>query len=150
MSAGENGGLAAGSATPPSRRPGRRTLVVAAGVTALVLVGGGIGLASLASGHGSNPASAAVRTHVAKPAPPLHVLSVSPAAAARGVNGARPATVKFSAAVNPSSVMPSFSPHVAGTWAQARTTVKVKGTHRTRTVTEADTLVFTPSTAFAP
>ena len=142
--AGENGGQA------PSRWFGRKTLVFATGITALVVVAGGLTWA-LASGHGSTPASAAVRTHNDKPAAPpapLRVLSITPARATRGVNGAAPVTVVFSAPLAATSPTPSFSPAVKGTWAPAKTQSQPKGS-KTKTQ-QAYAMVFTPATQFRP
>jgi Bacterial Ig-like domain/L,D-transpeptidase catalytic domain len=151
--AGENGGQA------PSRWFSRKTVVLATGITALVVVAGGLTWA-LAASHGSSPASAAVSTHdgkhAAPAAPPLHVLSVTPAKSTRGVNGADPVTVVFSAPLATGSPTPSFSPAVQGTWAPAKTQSQpAKGAKGSKANTAAKTqqpyaMVFTPATGFKP
>jgi peptidoglycan hydrolase-like protein with peptidoglycan-binding domain len=47
---------------------------------------------------------------------PLRVVSVSPAAQSRGVNGAAPVRVVFSAPLAAGSPLPKVSPRVAGSW----------------------------------
>jgi peptidoglycan hydrolase-like protein with peptidoglycan-binding domain len=139
--AGENGGQA------PSRWFGRKAVVFATGFTALVVVAGGLTWA-LASGHGSAPASAAVSTHHGKPAappPPLHVLAITPARAAHGVNGAAPVTVVFSAPLAASSPTPRFSPAVKGTWSPAKAQPQANGSKA-----KAYAMVFTPAPGFRP
>lgn len=65
------------------------------------------------------------------PALPLRVMSVSPSAGARDVNGAEPITVVFSAPLASDSPMPKLSPAVSGTWRR-----------------QGDTAVFTPADGF--
>jgi peptidoglycan hydrolase-like protein with peptidoglycan-binding domain len=129
--------LATGLITPRSRR----TLLTAGAVAivAVLIIAGGL-IWLLASGRtGSPPASAAVKSQrhahsVAKPAAPLHVLSVTPANAAHRVNGAKPVTITFSAPLAADSPTPHITPTVHGTW----------------TVAKGGTMVFTPATAFRP
>jgi hypothetical protein len=71
---------------------------------------------------------------VTAPPAPLRVLSVSPAAGARAVNGAEPVQVRFSVPLAQDSPMPELAPAVRGRW------------QRTGTATVS----FTPATAFAP
>jgi peptidoglycan hydrolase-like protein with peptidoglycan-binding domain len=142
--AGENGGQT------PSRWFSRKTVVFVTGITALVVVAGGLTWA-LASGHGSTPASAAVRAHTGKPAvppAPLRVLSITPARATHGVNGAAPVTVVFSAPLAATSPTPSFSPAVQGTWAPAKTQSPPKGS--AAKTQQPYAMVFTPATQFRP
>jgi peptidoglycan hydrolase-like protein with peptidoglycan-binding domain len=112
-------------------------VILVAGITAIVVVAGGLTWA-FASGHlGSASAAAAVRSQhglPAKPAPPLHVISVSPAHAAHHVNGADPVQIVFSAPLASGSVLPSITPAVQGTWASAK----------------GGAMVFTPATEFRP
>ena len=126
---------AAGTTAPRSRRT-----VLAGGAVALVavmIIAGGLTWL-LASGHGgSSPASAAVSRHhaqPAKPAQPLHVLSVTPADATHRVNGSQPVTITFSAPLAADSPKPRITPDVDGTWTAAK----------------GGTMVFTPATAFRP
>ena len=66
-----------------------------------------------------------------RPAGPLQVLSVTPAADAKGVNGAAPIRVRFSARLAANTPMPALSPHIAGSWQ-----------------VEGDTAVFTPASGY--
>jgi peptidoglycan hydrolase-like protein with peptidoglycan-binding domain len=61
----------------------------------------------------------------------LHVVSVTPAADARGVNGASPIWVQFSAPLAASSPMPTLSPRIAGRW-----------------TVQGDSAVFTPAVGY--
>lgn len=130
-----NGDQATGTATPRSQRT---VLLIggAAALAALVIIGGGLTWL-LASGRtGSSSASAAVKAHAqpAKPAPPLHVLSVTPADGAHRVNGSQPVTITFSAPLAADSPTPSITPAVQGTWSAGK----------------GNTMMFTPATAFKP
>jgi peptidoglycan hydrolase-like protein with peptidoglycan-binding domain len=127
---------AAGPATPRSR-PTALLIGGAVALVALMIIGGGLTWLLSSGGTGSSPASAAVKEHharPAKPAPPVHVLSVTPADAAYQVNGAQPVTITFSAPLAADSPTPSITPAVQGTWAAAK----------------SGTMVFTPATAFKP
>ena len=68
--------------------------------------------ASLVSSEG--PVNA---TKPLQPAAPLQLVSMTPAAAAKGVNGTSSIRVQFSAPLAPDSPMPALSPSVAGHWA---------------------------------
>jgi hypothetical protein len=68
--------------------------------------------ASLVSSDG--PANA---TKPLQPAAALQMVSITPAAGAKGVNGTSPIRVQFSAPLAPSSPMPTLSPSIAGHWA---------------------------------
>ena len=142
MGAGDSAGQAAGGATPPPRQHGRRNVVLIA-AAALVVIAGGLTWA-FASSH-TGTASASVQSHQAKPAPPLRVVSVSPAADARQVNGGGPITVVYSAPLAANSPAPTFSPAVKGTWAPVMT--KAKGKTKAKATS---TMVFTPATGFKP
>ena len=104
---------------------------------ALAVVAGGVTWILVSGKSGSPSASAAVRTDPARPAAkqtgPFRVLSVTPAAAARHVNGAAPVQVVFSAPPASGSPAPRIKPAVPGTW-----------------TTRGSTMVFTPATAFGP
>jgi peptidoglycan hydrolase-like protein with peptidoglycan-binding domain len=113
------------------RRTGGRTAALIASCAALVLVAGVSVVAFAAPGSHAAPVSAARRVVRAKPAPALQVLSVTPAAGARGVNGADSITVQFSAPLAASSPMPQLSPDISGSW-------QVQG----------DTAVFTPAVGY--
>jgi peptidoglycan hydrolase-like protein with peptidoglycan-binding domain len=145
--AGENAGgatpLAAGGATPPPRQHGRRNVILIA-AAALVVIAGGLTWA-FASSH-TGTAAASVQSHPAKTAPPLRVVSVTPATDAHQVNGGAPITVVYSAPLAAGSPTPTLSPAVKGTWAPA--TTKAKGKKPKTTATS--TMVFTPATGFRP
>ena len=68
--------------------------------------------ASLVSSEG--PANA---TKPLQPAATLQMVSMTPAAGAKGVNGTSPIRVQFSAPLAPNSPMPTLSPSIAGHWA---------------------------------
>ena len=81
------------------------------------------GSAAAAGTHAGHDAAAGGRQGSAKPAaPPLRVLSVTPAADATGVNGASPVTVAFSAPLAAGSPMPAISPRISGHWQQVSST----------------------------
>jgi peptidoglycan hydrolase-like protein with peptidoglycan-binding domain len=105
------------------------TAALAAGVTALV-AGPGKGT-TRPQAAGSGHRQAATGKPVVHPAPALHVVSVKPEPGAEGVNGTKPITVRFSAALAPDSPLPKLSPSVAGTWKR-----------------DGDTATFTPSSGF--
>jgi lipoprotein-anchoring transpeptidase ErfK/SrfK len=117
-----------------SRLKGRRGLALTAGSAAMVLVAG-IAIAAFASpGSHAAPVSAAQAAdaeHQDQPAVALQVLSVTPAAGAKGVNGASPIRVQFSAPLAANTPMPTLSPHITGTWQ-----------------VEGDTAVFTPAVGY--
>ena len=60
------------------------------------------------------------------------MLSVTPAAGAKGVNGAAPIKVQFSAPLAANTPMPTLSPHITGSWQ-----------------VEGDTAVFTPAVGYS-
>jgi peptidoglycan hydrolase-like protein with peptidoglycan-binding domain len=80
----------------------------------------------------ASPAQQAVAARQDQPAVPLQVRSVTPTSGAKGVNGASPITVQFSAPLSASTPMPTLSPHITGHWQ-----------------VEGDTAVFTPAAGFA-
>jgi peptidoglycan hydrolase-like protein with peptidoglycan-binding domain len=142
VGAGENAGQATGAATAPPGKPSRRNVILIA-AAALVVIAGGLTW-TLASGHGGS-ASASVQSHPAKPAPPLHVVSVTPAQSATGVDGAGPFTVVYSAPLAANSPTPTFSPAMDGTW----TPVMTKATRKEK-AKPTDAMAFTPATGFKP
>jgi hypothetical protein len=119
----------------PARK--RRGVALTASSAALVLVSGIAIVAFAAPGsHASPVASAAsdsrsVTVRSAQPAPALQVVSVTPAAGAKGVNGASTIRVQFSAPLAASSPMPTLSPQIAGTW-----------------TAQGDSAVFTPAVGY--
>ena len=112
-------------------------LLGAVALAVLMIIGGGLTWLLTSGQTGSSSASAAVKAHhaqQAKPAPPLHVLSVTPADATHHVNGAQAVTITFSAPLAANSPTPSITPAIQGTWTAAK----------------GNTMVFTPATAFKP
>jgi hypothetical protein len=111
---------------------GRRGVVLTASGAAMILAAGVAIVAFASPGSHAAPVSGAQAAAVKdQPAVPLQVLSVSPAAGAKGVNGAAPIRVQFSAPLAANTPMPTLSPHLAGTWQ-----------------VEGDTAVFTPATGY--
>jgi peptidoglycan hydrolase-like protein with peptidoglycan-binding domain len=128
------GGRTAEAKPSGSQRKGRRGLALTAGSAAMVLVAG---IAIVAFGSpGSHaapvlPAQAAAAAHRDQPAVALQVLSVTPAAGAKSVNGAAPIRVQFSAPLAANTPMPTLSPRITGSWQ-----------------VEGDTAVFTPAVGY--
>jgi peptidoglycan hydrolase-like protein with peptidoglycan-binding domain len=117
-----------------SRLKGRRGLALTASGAAMVLAAGVAVVAFASPGSHAAPVSAAQAAAVAEqdqPAVPLQVLSVTPASSAKGVNGAAPIKVQFSAPLAANTPMPTLSPHITGTWQ-----------------VEGDTAVFTPAVGY--
>lgn len=122
--------LVTGGTTAVKRSRRRRGLALTASSAALVLAAGVLIVAFASPGSHAAPVSAAHHVR-AQPAVPLRVLSVTPAAGARGVNGADPIRVQFSAPLAASTPMPQLSPQIPGSW-------QVQG----------DTAVFTPAMGY--
>ncbi len=114
----------------------RRGAALTAGGAALVLVSGIAIVAFGAPGsHASEMASAASVSRSGtsrEAAPALRVVSVTPAAGAKGVNGTSTIRVGFSARLAASSPMPTLSPQIAGSW-----------------TTQGDFAVFTPAVGYS-
>ena len=66
-----------------------------------------------------------------QPAADLQVVSVAPAAGAKGINGTSPIRVQFSSPLAASSPMPTLSPSIAGHW-----------------TVQGDAAVFTPAVGY--
>jgi len=116
------------------RRKGRRAVALVASSAAMVLVAGIAIVAFGTPGSHAAPVTPAQRASVAAqdvPAVPLQVLSVSPGSGAKGVNGAAPIRVQFSAPLAASTPMPQLSPSIAGKWQ-----------------VEGDSAVFTPAVGY--
>ena len=114
-----------------SRWKGRRGLALTASSAAMVLVAGVAVVAFASPGSHAAPVSAAQVAAAAKqdaPADPIQVLSVTPAAGAKGVNGAAQIKIQFNAPLAANTPMPALSPHITGSWQ-----------------VEGDTAVFTPA-----
>ena len=117
-----------------SRLKGRRGAALTATSAAMVLVAGVAVVAFASPGsHAApvTPAQAAAAAKQDQPAIPLQMLSVTPAAGAKGVNGADPIRVQFSAPLAANTPMPTLSPHITGHWQ-----------------VEGDTAVFTPAVGY--
>jgi peptidoglycan hydrolase-like protein with peptidoglycan-binding domain len=114
-----------------SRGSKGRAVALTASSAAMVLAAGILIAVFAAPGSHADPVSAAQRAAVPMPAPTLQVLSVTPAAGAKGVNGADPIRIQFSAPLAASTPMPQLSPHITGTWQVA-----------------GDTAVFTPGMGY--
>ena len=123
---------AASGAPRPSKKRGA---ALTASSAALVL-GAGVTIVAFASpGSHASLVSSAAAVNASKPlqpAPNLQVVSVTPAAGARGVNGLSPIRVQFSAPLAPSSPMPTLSPSIAGNWTD-----------------QGDAVVFTPTVGYS-
>jgi peptidoglycan hydrolase-like protein with peptidoglycan-binding domain len=108
----------------------RGRVAVLGAVIVAVLTSGTWAAITQASAQASRPAAAtraraAARQHQGTSraaAGPLRVLSVTPASGARGVNGAAPVRVTFSAALAASSPLPTISPRIAGSWQRVSAT----------------------------
>ena len=117
-----------------SRWQGRRGLALTATSAAMVLVAGVAVVAFASPGsHAAQvtPAQAAAAAKQDAPAALLNVLSATPSAGAKGVNGALPIKVQFSAPLAANTPMPQLSPHITGSWQ-----------------VEGDTAVFTPAVGY--
>ena len=101
-------------------RPKRRGAALTASGAALV-IGSGVMIVAFASpgSHASLVSSEGPEnaTKPLQPAATMQVVSMSPAAGAKGVNGTNPIRVQFSAPLAPNSPMPALSPSVSGHWA---------------------------------
>ena len=93
------------------------TLVLAAGVMIVAFASPG-SHASLVSSEGpANGINGANGAKLLQPAVALQMVSMTPAAGSKGVNGTRPIRVQFSVPLAPNSPMPTLSPSIAGHWA---------------------------------
>ena len=121
----------------------RKTVAWATG--AAVAVGGGTaGIVIAAQSGGQAPRASAVGKAHAVVVPPLRLVSVTPAAGGKGVNGATDITVTYNRPLPATAPLPALSPAIAGSWqrtgdsvtftpetgfpASTRVTVMVKGT----------------------
>jgi len=95
--------------------------VVVTGTSAALVLAAGVVFATVASpgSHASLVASEgpAHATKPLQPAASLQLLSMTPAAGSKHVNGASPIRVQFSSPLAPGSPMPTLSPSIPGTWA---------------------------------
>ena len=101
-------------------RPKRRGAALTASGAALVIGSGVIIVAFGSPGSHASLVSSEGPVNATKPLQPaatLQLVSMSPAAGAKGVNGTNPIRVQFSAKLAPNSPMPALSPSVSGHWA---------------------------------
>ena len=118
-----------------SRSKRRRGLALTATSAAMVLAAGVAVVAFDSPGsHAApvTPAQAAAAEKQDAPAVPINVMSVTPATGAKGVNGAAPIKVQFSAPLAANTPMPQLSPHITGSWQ-----------------VEGDSAVYTPAVGFS-
>src|SRR5262249_22115575 len=113
---GAPGGWAGGRAGPTRRRRLAPLLGIAAAVIALVAGGGAYLYVQKSSPANAADADRTSKGHKHAAAAPEHVISITPADGARGVNGAADIRVDFSAPLSAASPMPSIKPLIAGTW----------------------------------
>ncbi len=117
-----------------SRLKGRRGAALTAGSAAMVLVAG-VAIVTVASpGSHAAPVSAAQAAAAAQQdqrPTRCRCCRSPPPAGAKGVNGADPIRVQFSAPLAASTPMPTLSPHITGSWQ-----------------VEGDTAVFTPAVGY--
>jgi hypothetical protein len=121
---GSGGPGRGGSGGPPGRGGGRARLpgskVIAIGAAAVCVVTAAIVYAATQT----SPTSAATSSQQTSAASPIHVVSISPASQASGVDGANPITVTFSGPVSADTAKPKLSPSVPGTWTAVGTTLQ--------------------------
>jgi peptidoglycan hydrolase-like protein with peptidoglycan-binding domain len=112
------------------RRKGRAVALVASGAAMVLVAGISIVAFGTPGSHAApvSPAESAAAAAKDVPAVPLQVLSVTPGSGAKGVNGAAPIRLQFSAPLAASTPMPQLSPSIAGRWQ-----------------VEGDSAVFTPA-----
>ena len=91
------------------------TAVLVAGCTYAATASPSSGHETLANVSDSKPVTKHV-TKKAAPVVPLKLVSVTPAAGDRDVNGGDPITVTFSTALSPQTPLPTLSPPIGGTW----------------------------------
>ncbi len=97
----------------------KRGVALTAGGAVLVL-GAGVAIVTFGSpgSHASllSSAAPAAATKPLRPAADLHLVTVTPAAGAQGVNGASTIRVQFSAPLAANTPMPTLSPSIPGHW----------------------------------
>ena len=101
-------------------RPKRQGAALTASGAALVLAAGVMIVAFASPGSHASLVSSEGPENATKPLQPaavLQMVSMTPAAGAKGVNGTRPIRVQFSVPLAPDSPMPTLSPSIAGQWA---------------------------------
>ncbi len=116
-------------------KPAKKRWAALTASSAALVLGAGVAIVAFATpgSHASLVSSAAPVT-AEKPlqtAASLQLVSVTPAAGARGVNGTNPIRVEFSAPLAANSPMPTLSPWIAGHW-----------------TVQGDSAVFTPTVGY--
>jgi len=101
-------------------RPVKGRGLVVTGTSAALVLGAGVVFATVAApgSHASlvsqeGPANA---TRPLEPAASLQLVSMTPAAGAKHVNGTRPIRIQFDTPLAPGSPMPALSPSIPGSW----------------------------------
>ena len=101
-------------------KPAKKRWAALTASSAALVLGAGVAIVAFASpGSHASLVSSADPVTASKPLQPaagLQLVSVTPAAGARGVNGARPIRVQFSAPLAANSPLPTLSPSIAGSW----------------------------------
>ena len=102
-------------------RPVKKRGLVLTGTSAALVLGAGVIFATVASpgSHASLVASESPAnvTKPLEPAASLQMVSMTPAAGAKHVNGASPIRVQFDSPLAPGSPMPTLIPSIPGNWA---------------------------------
>ena len=101
-------------------RPKRRGAALTAGGAALVLASGVMFVAFASPGSHASLVSSEGPENATKPLLPaaaMQMVSMTPAAGAKGVKGTSSIRVQFSLPLAPNSPMPTLSPSIAGQWA---------------------------------
>jgi len=116
-------------------KPAKKRWAALTASSAALVLGAGVAIVAFATpgSHASLVSSTAPVT-AEKPlqtAASLQLVSVTPAAGARGVNGTNPIRVEFSAPLAANSPMPTLSPWIAGHW-----------------TVQGDSAVFTPTVGY--
>jgi hypothetical protein len=127
QSGGNGSADANGAGARAGRRPSGRAIII--GAAAACVAGAGIGYA-VSQGGPAHPSST---PGVPAATGPMRLRSVTPAAGSTGVDGASQVVVTFSEPVAANTQDPTLKPSVPGTWSA-----------------QGDSLIFTPTTAFAP
>jgi len=101
-------------------RPVRKRGLAVTGTGAALVLGAGVVFATVAA-PGSHAAlvsqeGPATATRPLEPAASMQMVSMTPAAGARHVNGTSPITVRFDTPLAPGSPMPTLSPSIPGSW----------------------------------
>ncbi len=110
--------------------PGRRIVAIAAAAAAVIAAGVAIAVSHKSPSQSADAVAGSTGGQVA--AGPIQLASITPASHTKGVDGAAPIIVTFSAPMSTKSPDPTLRPAVPGTW-----------------TTNGHSLMFTPSAAFS-